>query len=125
MFIRSVLLFLLVVLGPCSFAQVDLQGETSGMDVIIHGRNKASEAGELLFQAVWRGVSSSDPSFTFQRMSAAADEEALMLDRLIETALGTYLDQRIHFSKQGVKADLPAPRLVLEMEAIVHAANRS
>ncbi len=105
-----------------SFAQIDLQGEASGGDVIVHGRNKASEAGELLMQAVWRGIPAGQPSFDLHPMSASAREYPLQLDRLIESGLGAYLDQRIHFSKQGVKADVHAERMTIEMAAMIKAA---
>ncbi len=120
--IRTYLFLFAASCAQFSFAQIDLQGEASGGDVIVHGRNKASEAGELLVQAVWRGIPGGQPSFDLQPMSASAQDYPLQLDRLIESGLGAYLDQRIHFSKQGVKADVHAERMTIEMAFMIKAA---
>ncbi|MDQ3100164.1 MAG: OmpA family protein [Bacteroidota bacterium] len=117
----QVLLLLLMRLCIAQ-AQWDMQSISAGMDVVLQGRNKGSEAGELLFQATWRGVSGASSEFQFQRMSAAADDQELMLDALMENALGAYLDSRIHFSKQGVKSDLPALQLSHEMNTMISSA---
>lgn len=119
---RPVNLVVLCFASTLAIAQIDLQGEAVGGDVIVHGRNKGSEAGELLVQAVWRGVPSLSPSFDLQPMSSSAQDHPLQLDHLLESGITAYLDAKIHFSKQGVKADLAADRMQQEMEAMVHAA---
>lgn len=103
-------------------AQLDVRSVPAGTDIVLQGRNKSSEANELIFQASWQGVPGANAEFTFQRMPGGGEEHVLVLNDLLEPALGIYLDHRIHFSKQGVMADLPVAQLVMEMNAIIASA---
>jgi outer membrane protein OmpA-like peptidoglycan-associated protein len=114
---RHILLFLLLAPVHALPAQVELEGSMNGGDVIVQAK-RAGAAGETLFQAIWRNVPGAKAVLQMQRPMAAPTER-VMLDRLLETALGAYLDARIHFSKQGVVADLPAGKLAMEMNAMI------
>jgi outer membrane protein OmpA-like peptidoglycan-associated protein len=102
-------------------AQFELEGESLGADVIVTGHAEGDEAAPA-FQAIWRNVPGSNAELRMQRPVAGTGRERIMLDRLIESALGAYLDARIHFSKQGVTADLPSGTMASEMNAMISAA---
>jgi outer membrane protein OmpA-like peptidoglycan-associated protein len=102
-------------------AQVDLEAVPNGTDVVVHCR-KQNESDHTLFQAIWRNVPGANAEFQVIRTSADGNAGQVMLDRLMETALGAYLDERIHFSKQGVTSDLPAEKLTQEMNAMIFAS---
>lgn len=109
---------------PCAVAQSAMQliGESTGTNVIVEGIADDPEAPEPLFQAVWRGVPGATAVFQIQRTAAPSDDMRLMLDRLMEAGIGAYLDARVHFTKQGVVADLPSAELATEIDAMVQAA---
>jgi outer membrane protein OmpA-like peptidoglycan-associated protein len=116
-----VFLLMLTGLGFPALAQLELESGSKGGDVIVFGREDGSE-GDPVFQAIWRNVPGAYAEMKLQRTSAPAGDHRLMLDKLMESALGAYLDERIHFSKQGVNADLPAQQLALEMNAMIFSA---
>ena len=111
-----------MVTSALSQPVVDLVGSGEGGNVIVEGRIDRADSPEPLFRAIWRGVPGGNAVFQLQRTAAPEEELRLMLDRLIEAGIGAYLDARVHFTKQGVKADLPAERMVLEINAMMSAA---
>lgn len=84
---------------------------------------RADEAGspEPMFRAIWRGVPGGAAVFQLQRTAAPDGEVRLMLDRLIEAGIGAYLDARVHFTKEGVRADLTSERMVMEINGMTSA----
>lgn len=98
-----------------------LVGEGTGTEVVVRGRLSSSEAAEPVMVAVWQDMLKGRVVFRLERTEEHA-EVRLMLDRLAEAAVTTYLDARIRFTKQGVVADLPADRMADELEAMVIAA---
>ncbi|MEO8588038.1 MAG: OmpA family protein [Flavobacteriales bacterium] len=101
---------------------VDLVGESTGANVIVEGKLQDPSATGPLFQAVWRGVPGGNAAFQLQPTAEPSDEVRVMLDRLMEAAVGAYLDARVHFTRQGVHADVPAEQMTLELSAMVSAA---
>lgn len=107
--------------APFAHGQLELEGVPSGTDVVVDCR-KVTDPDQVIFQAVWRNVPGANAEFQVQRTSSDRIAESMMLDRVMEAGLGAYLDQRIHFSKQGVTADLPPEKLALEMNAMIFSA---
>jgi hypothetical protein len=97
-----------------------LVGEGTGDEVVVRGRLGDATAAEPVMVAVWQGMHG-QAEFRLERTAPASDVR-LMLDRLMEAAVTTYLDARIRFTKQGVVADLPADRMAGELDAMVIAA---
>lgn len=122
--VRYCFVLALVLLGDVLLAQpvIDLVGESTGANVIVQGRSQDTLVEGPLFQAVWRGVPGGEAVFQLQQTSRPPDDVRLMLDRLIEAGAGAYLDARVHFTRQGVRADVPADRMMLELNAMVMAA---
>ncbi len=121
--IRYVLVLLSLCFGELVHGQLDLDGEFTGANVLVQGHRGTDEATrELIFHAVWRNVPGAGATFQLQRMSATIGDERVMLDKLMGSALGAYLDERIHFSKHGVFSDLPAGQLAMEMNAMIFSA---
>ncbi len=102
-------------------ADLSLVGEEHAGAIIVQGREVGDEA-DPLFQAVWRTVPGATATFQWQPSARVPSGTHLMLDRLMEAAIGTYLDTRVHFTRNGVQADLPAERMVLDIDAMVKAA---
>lgn len=123
---HALALLLLGYLSPISDANaqkvLELSGESTGANVIVQGVLDDPDAPKPLFQAIWRGVPGGTAVFQFQRTAAPDDAVNLRLDRLMEAGIGAYLDARVHFTKQGVVADLPSAQLAVEIDAMVRAA---
>ncbi|MCB0769028.1 MAG: OmpA family protein [Flavobacteriales bacterium] len=101
---------------------LQLTGESKENAVIVMGVTDDPEAPEPVFQAIWRGVPGGNAVFQLQRTTAPDENMRLMLDRLMEAAIGAYLDARVHFTKEGVVSDLTSVQLATEMDAMVKAA---
>ena len=101
--------------------ELELSGEMDGSTIIVRGVSTDPEQPEPVFQAVWR-LAPNDATFALQRTSTAPNGGSLALDQLMESAIGTYLDAHVHFAKEGVKADLPADRMINDLSAMARAA---
>jgi len=121
---RTIFLSVLAFGSFTAWAQsvIDLVGESTGGNVIVLGKMQDPSAPEPLFQAVWRGVPGGTAVFQLQPTAQPSTEVRLMLDRLVEAAVGAYLDARVHFTRQGVLADVPATQMIVELNAMVSAA---
>lgn len=110
----------------CGFAQgpsiLDLQGEVKGNDVLLAGTLDGDADAVPVFRAVWRGVPGGNAVFQVLPSGEAPKGLRLMLDRLVEVGLGTYLDAHLRFERDGVVADRSAAEMTLEMDAMVMAA---
>ena len=122
--LRSAMLLLTSMALPFCMAQTSLQlnGESSGANVIVQGVADDPDAPAPFFQAIWRGVPGSNAVFQLQRTAEPQPDVRLMLDRLMEAGIGAYLDARVHFTKQGVVTDVPSTLLAAEIDAMVKAA---
>jgi outer membrane protein OmpA-like peptidoglycan-associated protein len=99
---------------------VDLRAESDASLVLVRGFQGADATAPAL-QATWRFSSDTPATFSFQRLSAGGSGE-LMLRRLVIAGIEQYLDQHVHFGKQGVTADLSDERMMADMNAMVEAA---
>lgn len=113
-----------LVWSPCVVAQqsLDLSGEVSAKDLVVTGQLSDQQDPTPLFQAIWRGIPGGNAVFQWIPTTEPPRELRLMLDHLLEAALGTYLDAHVRFSRDGVVADMPAVALAKEMDGMVHAA---
>lgn len=116
----------LAMLLPCASVKgqplLDLQGEVSGADVLVLGTLDNDTEALPVFRAIWRGVPGGNSVFQVLPASEPPTGLRLMLDRLLEAGLGTYLDAHIHFARDGVAADKSAAQMLTEMDAMVIAA---
>jgi outer membrane protein OmpA-like peptidoglycan-associated protein len=99
--------------------KVLFEGSSEGAEVVVNG---ALEGTEPVLQAIWRGVPGGHAVFQVQHTMAPDQELGPKVDRLVEAGIGAYLDSRIHFAHDGVKADLPAEQMALEIDAMISAA---
>ncbi len=119
----SILLVHLCAAFPLAAQTVlQLTGESTGANVIVEGSVDDPEVPRPVFQAIWRSVSAGHAVFQLQRTAAPDSAWGLRLDRLMEAGIGAYLDARVHFTSEGVVADLPSAQLAAEMDAMVLAA---
>ena len=102
-------------------ADLALVGEERSGTIIVQGRTEG-DAADPLFQAVWRTVPGAMATFQWQPSARVPSGTHLMLDRLMEAAIGTYLDTRVHFTRNGVVADVPAEQMARDIDAMVQAA---
>jgi outer membrane protein OmpA-like peptidoglycan-associated protein len=114
--------FLFLQHGIVAQQTLDLNGELNGKDLIVTGLLQDVPDGTPVFKAIWRGVPGGNAVFQWTPTTDPPPGLRLMLDHLLEAGLGTYLDARVRFSRDGVTAELPAALLVQEMDAMVHAA---
>lgn len=75
-----------------------------------------------VLEAVWRYHGLNAPGFELRWPSTPPAGASVMLDRLVLTGIEQYLDQRVHFSKQGVTVDVPVERMVADINGMVRAA---
>lgn len=93
-----------------------------GDDVMVEASVAVGDDPLPVLRAAWRSVPDGAPVFQWQRMSRSDDEGAVMLDRILEAGIGAYLDARVHFTKEGVRCDLPAQELLLHLDGMIAAA---
>lgn len=99
--------------------ELTLAGSASGTDVIVEARR--DDAAAPLLRAIWRQVPEGRAECAVQRLTSADAAPRLLLDRLAEAAIGAYLDARVRFTKQGVKADLPAAAMARDINGMLAA----
>ncbi|MEO8068801.1 MAG: OmpA family protein [Flavobacteriales bacterium] len=102
-------------------AQLELVGESDATTVRVRGVEHDGTMDGPYFQATWRF---NDEGTTFDLLPSTQPDgsEQAQLIAVIEAGIGAYLDQRVHFAKQGVQADKPAAALITDMNTIVRAA---
>jgi len=98
-----------------------LVSSCNGIDIIVEVSGAEEGSGPEM-RAIWRTVRNASTAFELQRLSDAPAEDPIMLDRLVESAIGAYLDSRVHFTKQGVKSDLPVVAMATDIDALIAAA---
>lgn len=103
----------------CAQGAVLLDGVSQDGQVLVQA---TLEGTDPVLQAVWRGVPGGRAVMQLQHTLAVAPDVNVMLDRLLLTGIGAYLDARIHFRHDGVQADLTAEAMALELDAMVRAA---
>ncbi len=115
-----VITFLFCVVGQVC-AQLELVGESDATTVRVRGVEHDGTLDGPYFQATWRFT---DDGTTFDLLPSRQPDGTMQahLVAVIEAGLGAYLDKRVHFAKQGVQADKPAPALITDMNTIVRAA---
>ena len=118
-------LLLSLILSLCATeqtrAQLELVGESDATTVRVRGVEKNGTLDGPYFQATWRF---SEEGTGFDLLPSTQPDGSMQAHLLavIEAGLGAYLDQRVHFAKQGVQADKTAPALITDMNTIVRAA---
>ncbi|MFZ1688679.1 MAG: OmpA family protein [Flavobacteriales bacterium] len=102
-------------------AQLELVGESDATTVRVRGVEHNGTLDGPYFQATWRF---GDEGTTFELVPSTQPDGILQahLVAVIEAGLGAYLDERVHFGKEGVRADKDAPALLTDMNTIVRAA---
>jgi outer membrane protein OmpA-like peptidoglycan-associated protein len=101
---------------------LNMEGESTGANVVVRAELEDPDEPRPLLQAIWRGVPGGDAVFQVLPTTEPRNDVRLMLDRLVEAGLGAYLDARIRFTRDGVHSDLPPEQLAHEMDAMVMAA---
>lgn len=113
---------LLIPLTTCAQQAVELEGEDLGADIAVRAFWGEAAEKPVIFQATWQGVSGAAPVFHLHLPGSIVGDATLMLDRLVEAGIAAYLDTRIHFTRQGVAADLPPEQIMYELDAMVTSA---
>lgn len=113
-----ILLFTLAATGRAQ-SSLTLEGSVDGTTVLVRGL--AAEGPQPLFQAAWR-FTEEGVTFDLQRTAEPDGSRPLMLDRLMEAALGAYLDAHVRFQKKGVVADETPDRMLNLMNAMTWVA---
>lgn len=101
---------------------LQLQGEVNGGDILLLGTLGNDTEALPVVRAIWRGVPGGKAVFQMLPASEPPKGMRLMLHRLVEAGLGTYLDAHIRFARDGVVADKSAKQMMVEMDAMVMAA---
>ena len=111
------------VVFPVSAQPVlEMQAEVRGKDILLVATVDGEDEALPVLQAIWRGVPGGLSVFQLLPTGEPGPELHLMLDRMLEAALGGYLDEHVRFARDGVVTDVPPERMVLEMDAMVKAA---
>jgi outer membrane protein OmpA-like peptidoglycan-associated protein len=119
--IRAMLLSSALLCGWHLLAQqtLDLRAESDATLIMVRAY-ESPDATEPALQATWRFAADKPVTFSVQRLSTAAGD--LMLRRLVIAGIEQYLDQHVHFAKQGVQTDLSDERMLADMNAMTEAA---
>ncbi len=119
---RALTLLPLMTTAALSAQDLVLRVHADASLVEVRGLSSDSLAPAPVFHATWRfAADGADPVFDF----ATTDREApgkLGLDRLLEAAIGAYLDRHVHFTRTGVGADLPTAAIADAVEGMARSA---
>lgn len=99
---------------------LDLRAEGDATSVIVRGYESA-EATQPALQATWRFTADTPATFSYQRLSAPAGARSLMLRQLLLAGMEQYLDQHVHFAKQGVRTDGSDEHLMADLNAMARS----
>ena len=102
-------------------AQVPLTIVAQGTpDSIVVAGIPGPEGTAAVFNAAWTGVDGRSAHFDFRQEPGARGEAGL--NDLIMAGVEQYLDQRVHFTRDGVHVDLPVPLLCSGMDKMLALA---
>ncbi|MBS1570402.1 MAG: OmpA family protein [Bacteroidetes bacterium] len=102
-------------------AQVPLTLLAQGTkDSIIVSASEGTGAGPAAFTAFWTGVDGPSARFDLRPAAGAGGDAAL--NDLIIAGAEQYLDQRVHFTREGVRVDLPVPLLCSGIDKMIALA---
>lgn len=107
--------------------QVALQVEGSAGSVLVRAFQGDTTQAAPALQATWRMNEGGAPSFDLQRPvrwmpDAPGGNARLTLDQLMLAGIEQYLDQRVHFEKQGVRTDVSVERMTTEIDGMIAKA---
>lgn len=119
---RAFILPLLLVPALMSAQDLVLRVQADASLVEVRGVSTDSLAPAPVFHATWRfAPSTAEPVFGFTPTDREATGQ-LHLDRLVEAAIGAFLDQHVQFTRTGVSTDLPAAVIADRIEAMARTA---
>lgn len=75
-----------------------------------------------MFRAHWTGLDGRAPAFKFKVLTDRHENIATALDELIIAGVEQYLDQRVHFTRDGVKVDIPVSGLASGIDRMIGVA---
>jgi outer membrane protein OmpA-like peptidoglycan-associated protein len=102
-------------------AQVPMTLVTQGtLDSIIVAGIPPVDGAEPAFRANWTGVDGHGAKFDLRATTGGQGETSL--DELIIAGVEQYLDQRVHFTREGVQVDLPVPLLCSGIDKMIALA---
>lgn len=120
-FIRCSLLVLVLGATFPLPAQVPLTLLAQGtLDSIIVSAGVGTGTGPVAFTATWTGVDGPSARFDFQPATGARGDAAL--NDLVIAGAEQYMDQRVHFTREGVRVDLPVPLLCSGIDKMIALA---
>ncbi len=100
--------------------QLFLFGSGSPDSIVVNGFTDPDGSGNYVVQGEWHNVDRGEASFDMRW--PAQDAPAVDLAELVVAGIDQYLDQRIRFTRDGVKAALPMPLLNAGMQRMVDLA---
>lgn len=116
-------IFLVLLLGTVALlpAQVPLSLVVLGTSDSIVVAGRSGGEGEMpAFHADWVHVDGKAARFNFR--PAGGVPGSTSLNELIVAGVGQYLDQRVHFTREGVDTDLPLPLLCAGIDKMISLA---
>ncbi len=118
--------FFLLAISSCASAiaqpRLLLKADGDANTVMVRGFVSDTTAGQPVVQATWRFATDTPCTFAYQRLSSAFGDRSLTLRELLLAAMEQYLDQRVHFAKQGVHTDVSDERMMKDMDAMATSA---
>lgn len=122
--LRGIFLFLLIGTFGLLSAQSSLALVAQGTvdSIAVTGFTGNPETAAAVFRADWIGMDSRAPAFKFRMLSDHHKDGGTALDELIIAGVEQYLDQRVHFTRDGVKVDIPLERLASGIDVMIGVA---
>lgn len=119
-------IFFFLSLGTFSFllAQSPLALVAQGTvdSIAVTGFEGTPKAAAAVFRADWTGLDSRAPAFKFKKLTDHHDGGGTALDELIIAGVEQYLDQRVHFTRDGVQVDIPVASLANGIDGMIGMA---
>ena len=102
-------------------AQPDLSLVALGTvdSIAVTGYAGDPEESPAVIRADWTGLDGTAPRFKLHTLAEMDDGREVALNELILSAVDQYLDQRVHFTRNGVKTDVPIDRLNNDVDRMI------
>lgn len=119
--LRGITFFLLIGSFTLLEAQSTLSllalGTSDSIAVTVYAGDP--EEGVPVLRADWTGMEGNTPGFRLDRLKNFGTGHAIALSELIVAGVEQYLDQRIHFTRNGVRTDIPVAGLIQGIDKMI------
>lgn len=90
--------------------------------IVVTGYAGEPEEAPAVIRFDWTGLDGHAPRFTLHRLAEGDIGQEVAVTDLIVSGVEQYLDQRVHFTRSGVRTDIPVERMYNDVDRMIALA---